>query len=145
MLENIRVLIADDNSVVRSGLGAFLFANNMQLVGEAANGIEAVELCRQLQPDVVLMDLIMPEMGGVAAIEAIHRSWPHIHLIALTAYEGDGLEHDALRAGASTFLIKNLSARAMARVIKALYAGQPVPSSGISDEELISWLDGPAS
>src|SRR3972149_3800941 len=83
----IRVMLVDDHAVVRSGLGAVLASfEDLKLVGEANNGQEAVRLCEQLKPDVILMDLLMPVMDGVTATKAIHDKWPDIRIIALTSF-----------------------------------------------------------
>jgi len=83
----IRVMIVDDHALVRSGLGAFLEVyDDLELAGEAEDGAKAVELCVQLQPDVVLMDLVMPETDGAAATRSIRERWPHIQVIALTSF-----------------------------------------------------------
>src|SRR5512137_3035103 len=96
----IKVLLVDDHAVVRSGLGAVLLAyDDMRLVGEAGNGEEAVRLCEKLQPDVVLMDLMMPVMDGVAATDAIRKKWPQIIVIALTSFKEKEMVEGALKAG----------------------------------------------
>ena len=84
----IRVLIVDDHAMVRKGLISFLKNKpELELVGEACDGREAIEYCEQLQPDVILMDLIMPELGGVAATHTIHQRWPRVQVIALTSFQ----------------------------------------------------------
>ena len=97
----IRVLIVDDHAMVRRGLAAFLKAKpDLQLVGEACNGGEAITLCEQLQPDIVLMDLVMPETNGVAATRTIRSRWPSVQVIALTSFGEQGLVREVLAAGA---------------------------------------------
>ena len=87
----IRVLVVDDHAMVRRGLAAFLKAKpDLELVGEACNGGEAITLCEQLQPDIVLMDLVMPEMNGVAATRTIRSRWPAVQVIALTSFGEQG-------------------------------------------------------
>jgi NarL family two-component system response regulator LiaR len=121
----IRVMLVDDHAVVRRGLSAFFLASDdLQLVGEAAGGEEAVRLCESLQPDVVLMDLVMPGMDGVQATRAIRERWPHIRVIALTSFETDELVQGALQAGAMSYLLKNVSALELAEAIRATHAGQ---------------------
>jgi NarL family two-component system response regulator LiaR len=121
----IRVLLVDDHAVVRSGLGAFLLAfNDLELVGEAGGGKEAVCLCEQLQPDVVLMDLVMPGMDGAAATRAIRERCPHIQVIALTSFKEKELVQGALGAGAIGYLLKNVSAGELAEAIRAAHAGR---------------------
>jgi NarL family two-component system response regulator LiaR len=106
----IRVMLVDDHAVVRSGLGAFLLAfDDLELVGEAGGGEEAVRLCEQLEPDVVLMDLVMPGMDGAAATRAIRERCPQIQVIALTSFKEKELVHKALEAGAIGYLLKNVS------------------------------------
>jgi NarL family two-component system response regulator LiaR len=122
----IRVLLVDDHAVVRSGLGAFLLAfDDLELVGEAGSGREAVRLCEQLQPDVVLMDLVMPEMDGAAATRTIRERCPQIQVIALTSFKEKELVQGALEAGAIGYLLKNVSALELADAIRAAHAGRP--------------------
>ena len=121
----IRVLAADDHAVVRAGIAAMI-ANepDIALVGEATNGRDAVERYAALRPDVVLMDLRMPELDGVAALERIRRDDPHARVIALTTYEGDVDIHRALSAGAAGYLLKGGSAAELMAAIRAVAAGQ---------------------
>jgi two-component system, NarL family, response regulator LiaR len=122
----INVLIVDDHSMVRKGLITFLKNTpDLQVVGEARDGNEAIALCHQLQPDVVLMDLVMPELGGVAATRAIHQRWPDIQVIALTSFQEKELVQDALQAGAIGYLLKNISGDELAAAIRAAHAGRP--------------------
>jgi NarL family two-component system response regulator LiaR len=122
----IRVLLVDDHAVVRSGLGAVLAASDdMTLVGEAGDGEQAIELCERFQPDVILMDLLMPKMDGVAATEVIHKRWPQIHIIALTSFKEKEYVEGALKAGAMSYLLKNVSAEELLAAIRRTVAGQP--------------------
>jgi NarL family two-component system response regulator LiaR len=122
---SIRILIADDHGVVRQGLQMFLALDpELQVVGEAANGEEAVQLVRQLEPDVVLMDLLMPVMDGIAATEAIRRELPDTEVIALTSVLEDNAVFGAMRAGAIGYLLKDTEADALCQAIKAAAAGQ---------------------
>lgn len=124
VLEPIRVLIVDDHDMLREGLSTFLRAfPDMRLVGEAANGAEAVQRCRELAPDVVLMDLIMPEMDGVAAIRAINAAPPRPAIIALSSFGEEQLVRAALEAGARSYLLKNVSAESLAEAIRLARAG----------------------
>ena len=96
----IRVMLVDDHNVVRSGLATFLKAyDDFELVGEAKNGLEALNLCHKKKPDVILMDLMMPEMGGIAATQAILADYPDIKIIAMTSFENEELVHGVLAAG----------------------------------------------
>lgn len=121
----IRVLVVDDHSVVRQGLRMFLGLDaELDVVGEAANGQEALERARQLRPDVVLMDLIMPVMDGITAIAALRRELPDTEVIALTSVLEDEKVIGAIRAGAMGYLLKDTHAEDLCRAIKAAAAGQ---------------------
>ncbi len=122
----IRVLLVDDHAVVRSGLAVFLMVyEELQFVGEASNGLEAIQKCADLQPDVVLMDMIMPEMDGVQATSIIRERWPHIQVVMLTNFKEDEMVHSAMRAGAIGYLIKNASAGDLALAIHQAVMGRP--------------------
>jgi len=124
--ETIRVLLVDDHAVVRSGLGAFLLAfEDLELVGEAGSGAEAVRLCGELNPDVILMDLMMPDMNGVEATTIIREQYPETQVVALTSYKEEELVHGVLKAGAIGYLLKNVTADELADAIRAAKAGQP--------------------
>jgi NarL family two-component system response regulator LiaR len=126
VIEPIRVLVADDHSVVRSGLAAFLSVrDDMELVGEAADGQEALRICGETAPDVVLMDLVMPVMDGPHATAAIRRAYPHVQVIALSGYHDEARVQAALEAGAIGYLLKNVSAMALADAIAAAHHGRP--------------------
>ena len=121
----IRVLIADDHSVVRQGLRMFLSLDpEIEVAGEASDGLEAFELTKQLKPDVVLMDLIMPVMDGIASIECIRREMPDVEVIALTSVLEDASVVGAVRAGAIGYLLKDTQADQLCRAIRAAAAGQ---------------------
>ena len=127
--DKIRVLVADDHAILRGGLAAFLRAvDGMELVGEASNGEEAVQLARQLLPDVVLMDLKMPVMDGVEATRQIRASCPHTQVVALTSFIDDELVPRALQAGAIGYLIKNVSQQELDTALRRAAAGQSVLS-----------------
>ena len=122
----IRVMIVDDHAVVRGGLGAFLLAfDDLELVGEAASGEEAVQMCPRVRPDVVLMDLVMPGMDGAAATKAIRQVCPQVQVIALTSFKEEELVQGALKSGAIGYLLKNISAEELAGAIRAAKAGRP--------------------
>jgi two-component system, NarL family, response regulator LiaR len=129
----ISVLIVDDHDMLREGLASFLRAfPDLKMMGEASNGNEAIRMCRELKPDVVLIDLIMPEIDGVTAIKIIHEEIPEIHIIALSSFNDDSLVKDALRAGATGYLLKNVSANRLAEAIRATHAGLPTLSPEIA-------------
>ena len=121
----IRILIADDHSVVRQGLRMFLGVDpELEIIGEARDGAEALKLAQQLQPDVVLMDLLMPGMDGIRATMAIRREAPDTEVVALTSVLEDASVVDAVRAGAIGYLLKDTEAHELRRAIKAAAAGQ---------------------
>jgi len=121
----IRVLIADDHSVVRQGLRMFLGSDpELEIIGEARDGAEALNLSRELHPDVVLMDLLMPGMDGIAATAAIRRQMPETEVVALTSVLEDASVVEAVRAGAIGYLLKDTDAHELRRAIKAAAAGQ---------------------
>lgn len=122
----IRVMIVDDHAVVRSGLSAFLLVfDDLELVGEAGSGKEAVQLADRAQPDVILMDLVMPDMDGAATTLAIRTRWPNIQVLALTSFREDEMVKNALQAGAIGYLLKNVSADELADAIRAAHIGRP--------------------
>jgi len=121
----IRVLVADDHSIVRKGLRAFLSLQpDLEIIGEAADGEEAVRMAQQLKPDVVLMDIKMPRMDGIAATAAIRRDLPDTEVIALTSVLEDASVVGAIKAGAIGYLLKDTEADDLCRAIKAAAAGQ---------------------
>jgi NarL family two-component system response regulator LiaR len=120
-----RILIVDDHSVVRQGLKMFLGRDpDLEVVGEATNGVEALRAARQLKPDVVLMDLLMPIMDGIAATKALRQELPDLEVIALTSVLEDQAVYGAMRAGAIGYLLKDTQADELCRAIKAAAAGQ---------------------
>lgn len=122
----IRILLADDHMMVRSGLSTVLAVyDDMKLVGEAGDGEEAIRLSESLQPDVVLMDLLMPNMDGVAATRVIKERWPRIQVIALTSFKDKEYVEGALKAGASGYLLKNVSAEELVNAVRRAVSGQP--------------------
>ncbi len=122
----IRVMIVDDHALVRSGLEAFLMVQkDLKLVAQARNGQQAITLCAEAQPDVVLMDLLMPGLSGIEAIGQIRQKFPHIHCIALTSYKDEDLVQGALQAGAIGYLLKDVSAEDLASAIRSAHAGRP--------------------
>jgi two-component system, NarL family, response regulator LiaR len=123
--QRIRVMIVDDHAVVRSGLGAFLAASpQLDLVGEAENGEQAVVRARALKPDVILMDLLMPVMDGVTAIRLIKEQNSSIQIVALTSFQEDEMVQNAMKAGAIGYLMKNVTTRELAAAIQAAKEGK---------------------
>ncbi len=124
----IRILIADDQDVVRRGLSLFFDAfEDLELVGEAVNGLEAVRICDELQPDVVLMDLMMPEMDGINATRIIRQNHPNTQVIALTSIQDDESVSQMLEAGAIGYLLKSASIDELANTI--ISASKATPST----------------
>lgn len=121
----IHVLIVDDHAMVRRGLTAFLkTAPDLELVGEASSGEVVLGTVQQTQPDVVLMDLMMPGMGGLAAIEKLHKARPDLPIIALTSFGEQSLVQKALQAGALSYLMKDVDADELANAIRAAQQGK---------------------
>jgi NarL family two-component system response regulator LiaR len=121
----IRVMLVDDHTMVRWGLATFLMVfNDFKLVGEAENGRTAVQLCAEVLPDVVLMDMAMPDMDGVTATRLIHQQFPQVRVIALTSFKEGRLIRDALEAGAIGYMLKDASADELAQAIRAAHAGR---------------------
>lgn len=121
----IRVLIADDQALIRRGMAMLLdAAPGIEVVGQAADGIEAVELARRLLPDVVLMDLHMPRKGGVLATREISAALPHTRVMVLTTFDRDDLVFDAVRAGAQAYLLKDASEEEVLDTVRAVHRGE---------------------
>lgn len=121
----IRIVITDDHIVVRQGLRMFLGLDpEMEVVGEAENGAEAIKMVEQLQPDVVLMDLLMPVMGGIDATERIKQRFPDVEVVAMTSVLEDAAVVGAVRSGAIGYLLKNTDADSLNNAIRAAAAGQ---------------------
>jgi NarL family two-component system response regulator LiaR len=121
----IRVMLVDDHNVVRSGLATFLKAyDDLELVGEAKNGVEALDLCHTSKPDVILMDLMMPEMDGIEATRAILENYSEIKIIAMTSFDEEELVHGVLAAGAMSYLLKNVTSDELATAIRDAFSGK---------------------
>ena len=121
----IRVMLVDDHTMVRRGLATFLKVfDDLQLVGEAESGEAAIQLCGQVQPDVVLMDMVLPAMDGVASTRMIRQKFPQVQVIALTSFKTAELVRNALEAGAIGYLLKDVSADDLVRAIRAAHAGR---------------------
>jgi len=131
----IRVLSVDDHPLLREGVSALIEGEeDMELVGEASNGLEALDLFRKLQPDITLMDLQMPEMNGIDAVGAIRLEFPGARIIILTTHPGDSQVSRALRAGARAYLLKGLLRKELLDTIRAVNAGQKRLSSEVAAE-----------
>ncbi|HRE47593.1 MAG TPA: response regulator transcription factor [Aggregatilineales bacterium] len=120
----IRVMLVDDHDVVRRGLGVFLRAfSDMELVAEAANGEDAVQLCANAKPDVILMDILMPRMDGIAATRHIKTAQPEVKIIILTSSKEDEMVKTALQAGATGYVLKSVTFEELERAIRNAVAG----------------------
>lgn len=118
----IRVMLVDDHASVRKGIKAcILIADDLELVAEAANGLEAVEYCQHVQPDVILIDLLMPQMDGITATRLIHERYPAIVILLLTSFKEDKPLEEALEAGASGCLMKEVTAQELIHTIRRTY------------------------
>lgn len=136
-MEKIKVLIADDHRVVREGLSAILKTKEeIEVVGEAQDGQEAVEKARALLPDVILMDVSMPRMGGVEATRIIKRELPHIGIVALTMYEEQQYIFDLVRAGATGYLLKDTDSAQIVSAIRAIYRGESLIHPSVASKIL---------
>ena len=121
----IRVMLVDDHAMVRRGLATFLKAfDDLLLAGEAENGADAVQMCAEVLPDIILMDMVMPGMDGVSATRAIRQRFPMVQVIALTSFKEGELIKNALEAGAIGYLLKDISADELAQAIRAVHIGR---------------------
>jgi NarL family two-component system response regulator LiaR len=133
MTDDIRILITDDHAVVREGLRALIDTESgMELVGEAKDGVEAVQMARSLQPDVILLDLVMPRADGIAAIEQIMREDPAARILVLTSFAEEEKVFSAIKAGALGYLLKNASPQRLLSAIRDVYQGEPSISPTIA-------------
>lgn len=121
----IKILLVDDHAVVRSGLSKFLMVNkDFRLVGEASNGAEAVQMASLHQPDIILMDLMMPGTDGITATREIHKKYPKVKVIALTSFAEQNMVQGALQAGAIGYLQKNVTAKELGQAIRSAHEGK---------------------
>ncbi len=126
-MERIRLLIVDDHEVVRAGLQGMLASQpDFEVAGEAADGIEAVEMVERVRPEVILMDLRMPRMNGVEAIRRIRARWPEVHILVLTTYDTDADILPAIEAGATGYLLKDIPRDELFRAVRAASRGESV-------------------
>ena len=146
MPEPIRILVVDDHAVVREGLRTFLdLQDGLEVVGEATDGVEAVDQARRLAPNVILMDLVMPELDGVGAMRALRTEAPDSRVIVLTSFLDDDRLLPAIQAGAAGYLLKNVEPSELARAIRAAHRGEAIidPSAAARLVEAIA--DGAAT
>jgi NarL family two-component system response regulator LiaR len=139
MADEIRVMVVDDHDMVRRGLAAYFNTHpDLILVGEASDGLEALEVCQSQQPDVVLMDLIMPGMGGIEATRRIRELYPETQVIALTSYQDKDLVQKAIRVGAISYLLKNVSGDDLADAVRSANAGHGTLSPEVTRDFIMS-------
>jgi len=137
----IRVMLVDDHDMVRRGLATFLKAKpDLELVAEARGGAEALTVCNRVRPDVILMDLVMPELDGAETTRLILEKWPEIKVIALTSFQEKELIREALQAGAIGYLLKNVTVDELATAIRSANSGQ----STLAPEAIQALLQSPA-
>jgi DNA-binding NarL/FixJ family response regulator len=142
----IRVLIVDDHAVVREGLRGFLdLQDGIEVVGEAADGAEAIERANALAPDVVLMDLVMPVLDGVQAMRGLRKAAPGAHVVVLTSFLEDERLLPAIRAGAAGYLLKNVEPSELARAIRLAHSGQAIIDPEVAARLVRAISDGSAA
>jgi DNA-binding NarL/FixJ family response regulator len=145
-METIRILIVDDQVITRQGLRTLLSTTpGIEIIGEAANGAEVIELAAHLQPDVILMDLKMPGINGIEATRRIHRTSPHIALLIITMFADDTSVFPAIRAGASGYLLKDADQAELVRAIQTVAAGGVIFSPGIARRVLQYLVEPPSN
>jgi NarL family two-component system response regulator LiaR len=141
----IRVMIVDDHTMVRTGLSTFIEVKpDLEWVGEARDGQEALRVCEQARPDVILMDLVMPKMDGIAATREIRDRWPEVQVIALTSFQDQARVQDALQAGALSYLMKDVSIDELADAIRDAHAGRSTLSPEAAQALVQAARQGPA-
>jgi len=129
----IRVMVVDDHAMVRRGLATFLMVyDDLELAGEAESGEEAIQLCSEVKPDVILMDMVLPVMDGAAATRVIRKRYPKVQVIALTSFKDKNIIKNALEAGAIGYLLKDVSAAELALAIRAAHAGRATLSQDVA-------------
>ena len=144
MPEVIRILIVDDHAVVREGLRTFLdLQEGLEVVGEASDGEEAVQLALRLQPDVILMDLVMPKLDGVEAMRQLRESLPETRVIVLTSFLDDDRLLAAMRAGAAGYLLKDVQPQELARAVRAAHSGQALIDPTVAARLVDTLAEGP--
>jgi NarL family two-component system response regulator LiaR len=135
----IRIMIVDDHDMVRRGLSAYLkMQSDLRLIAEAGNGEEAVRVCEQFHPDVILMDIVMPKMGGVEATHIIRTRFPETQVIGLTSFQDRDLVQEMLRAGAIGYLLKNVTGEELADAIRNAYQGRPSMSPEVAQDLILN-------
>lgn len=136
-MSDIRVLIVDDQAIIRQGIATMLrYAPGIKVVGQATNGREAIDRARELRPDVVLMDVIMPGLGGIPATREIAREMPGVHVVIVTTYDADELVFDGVRAGAQGYLLKDADEEQLAEAIRGAMRGEAMLDPKVASKVL---------
>jgi DNA-binding NarL/FixJ family response regulator len=134
-MERIHVLIADDHTLFRKGVRKMLEAeDDMKVVGEAANGVEAISLARKLMPDVILMDITMPELDGIEATRTLHREMPHVGVVFVTMFEDDASVIKGLQAGGRGYILKDAGPESMLRAVRAVASGESLLGPSVAEK-----------
>jgi len=142
-METIRILVADDQTITRTGLRNLLASvEGIEIVGEAGDGAQVIDLADKLEPDVILMDLRMPVVNGIEATRRIHRASPHIGILVVTVFEDDTSVFPAIRAGARGYLLKNADLDELVRAIRTVASGGVIFSPGIA-QKVMGYLTAP--
>ena len=142
-MKKIRVILADDHVVLRSGLKLLLDAQaDIEVVGEASNGAEAINKTAELKPDVLLLDITMPNIGGVDALRVIKEKTPSVSIVILTMHESEGYLLEALKAGASGYVLKKVADNELINAIKAVYSGEVIVPSSLTKSVVKEMISG---
>jgi two-component system, NarL family, response regulator LiaR len=137
--QQIRVMIVDDHDMVRKGLVSyFKVATDLTLVGEASNGYQAQEVCDRVRPDVILMDIVMPKLGGIEAIRLIKARHPEMQVIALTSFQDREMVQEALTAGAISYLLKNVTGEEVLKAVRSAYDGRPTIAPEVTQQFVLT-------
>lgn len=146
MVQPIRVMIVDDHDIVRRGLTMFLSGfDDLMFVGEAANAEDAVRVCGEVLPDIILMDMFLPELDGITLTHTIRTKYPQVQVVMLTSSKDQELVQAALRAGAISYMLKNISVIEMAETIRAAYAGKPTLAPEVTQTLINLTLNPPSA
>lgn len=136
----MRILLADDHALFRAGMASLLRASGIEVAGEVANGFEALEAARRLRPDLIMMDIAMPDCNGLEATRLIKAEWPQARIVIVTASDADAHVFEAIKSGAEGYLLKDASREELDRTLEAVAAGRPALSPGLAGKILDEFL-----